>query len=64
MTHTVDMIVCRRLSSYLFGVQTTDVPDMTDADTSEDELNRADTVRFVIRLIYVMIVIVSSTYQL
>jgi len=41
------------LSSYLFGVQTADVPDAADAEGVDDELNRADRVRIITRSIYI-----------
>jgi len=33
-----------RLSSYLFGVNAPDVPDVVDAEGADEELNRADRV--------------------
>ena len=39
------------LSSYLFGVQTADVPDAADAEGVDDELNRTDRVRIFTRRI-------------
>jgi len=39
------LFVACRLSSYLFGVNTTDdVPDVIEAQGADDELNRADRV--------------------
>jgi len=35
----------RSLSSYLFGVNTADLPDVADAESADEELNRADRVQ-------------------
>ena len=45
MLYDICVLCVCSLSSYLFGVQSADVPDATDAEGVDDELTRADRVR-------------------